>query len=293
MSEILRSRAAAPADSALDVQLRRAQAVARAGDAIPRGYRNNPGAVLLAAEWGAARGLDLLTALQGVAFVDGKPVIDATMQRALAKRAGYRVLVTHADDNAATVAVFEGGERLGEATYSMEDARHAGLAGKRNWQQHPKAMLVARATTQAMRWFAPDVMVGVLTVEEASAIDEHEFRFDPEPDGPELDGPEPDGQAAEPEAVEPKPADQPVELLAEPPVKSLADPPSEPEAAAERAGPMARGRAKAAIETAKTAGVWPAVVAELNTRRIPVRVASLTEQQAAELVELVDSLVEK
>ena len=157
---------AAEADAQLDVAMRRAQAVAAAGDAIPRSYRGKPGAVLLADEWARARGLDLLTALQTVAFIDGKPVIDATMQRALAKRAGYVAKVVAASVTEATVEVWEGDEKLGTATYTIEEAKSAGLLGKNNWKQNPKSMLVARATTQAIRWHAPDVMTGVFTEEE-------------------------------------------------------------------------------------------------------------------------------
>ena len=196
---------AAEADAQLDVAMRRAQAVASAGDTIPRSYRGRPGAVLLADEWARARGLDLLTALQTVAFIDGKPVIDATMQRALAKRAGYIAKVVAASVTEATVEVWEGDEKLGTATYTIEEAKAAGLLGKNNWKQNPKSMLVARATTQAIRWHAPDVMTGVFTEEEidepldvlaadVDVIDVAEVSIDLEDSGEEVGG---DGSPAE------------------------------------------------------------------------------------------------
>jgi len=148
--------------ASLDVAIRHAKAIASAGEALPRAYRNQPGAVLLAREWANARGVDILTAIQTVSFVDGKPVIDATMQRALAQRAGYRVRV-EPGDTSATAIVERDGEEIGCATYTLDDAKTAGLAQKKNWQQNPKNMLVARATTQALRWHAPDVMVGVFS----------------------------------------------------------------------------------------------------------------------------------
>lgn len=77
----------------LEVELRRAQAIARAKEALPRSYRENVGAVMLADAWARSRGIDTLTAIQSVSFVDGKPVVDATMQRALAERAGFEVRV--------------------------------------------------------------------------------------------------------------------------------------------------------------------------------------------------------
>ncbi|HRB04157.1 MAG TPA: hypothetical protein PLP26_12370 [Ilumatobacteraceae bacterium] len=156
--------------ASLDVAIRHARAIATAGEAIPRAYRDKPGAVLLAREWANARGVDILTAIQTVSFVDGRPVIDATMQRALAQRAGYRVRIEPGDTSATAVVERDGAE-VGRATYTLDDAKTAGLLQKKNWQQNPKNMLVARATTQALRWHAPDVMVGVFTDDDDVEVD--------------------------------------------------------------------------------------------------------------------------
>lgn len=167
MTEVMRSRQAvvrAPSTE-LDSRLKEAQYIAQATQALPQAYRNNPGTVLLAQAWASARGVDILTAIQTVNFIQGRPVIDATMQRALAMRAGYDVTIK-ADAKSATVTVLRDGVERGEATYTMDDAKLAKLDAKDNWKQNPKAMLVARATTQAMRWFAPDVMVGVFSEDE-------------------------------------------------------------------------------------------------------------------------------
>lgn len=162
----------APAGTnAAEAQWRLAVAMSKAGDMLPRAYRGNPGALMLLQQWSASRGIDPLTAIQTVNFIDGKPVVDATMQRAMAKRAGYSVRVTSADATSATVAVSQGGEQLGEASYSMADAETAGLAGKQNWRKNPVDMLVARATTRALRWHAPDAMLGVYSEDEAEQFD--------------------------------------------------------------------------------------------------------------------------
>ena len=186
---ILRARTSAavvPASEAgaqLDVDMRKATAIAKAGDAIPKSYRGNTGAVLLANEWAHARGIDLLTAMQSVAFVQGKPVIDASMQRALAKRSGYRVIVTEASPKSATVKVSDADGELGSATYTLDDAKRAGLDGKDNWKKNPEDMLVARATTRAMRRFAAEVMVGVLLDDEAEQLDPVTVLTDSSSDG--------------------------------------------------------------------------------------------------------------
>lgn len=154
--------------AALDVAIRHAKVIATAGEALGPAYRDRPGAVLLAVEWARARGIDIFVAIQGVNFINGKAVIDATLQRDLAAAAGYHTIV-QSGETSATVIVERAGEELGRATYSLDDARTAGLLGKKNWQQHPKEMLVARATTQALRWHAPGVMTGLLIADEAES----------------------------------------------------------------------------------------------------------------------------
>ena len=169
LKSVLRSRVvpavatppAIEADAVLSVELRKAHMIAKSGDAIPKSYRGNDGAILLAMDWANKRGLDLITALQSVSFFDGKPMIDATMQRALARQAGYRVIVSDASATSATVTVSEQGEVIGSATFTIEEAKAAGLTSKNTWKNYAEDMLVARATTRAIRRFAADVMVGL------------------------------------------------------------------------------------------------------------------------------------
>jgi len=165
---ILRSRTAAPVTvrEELDAELLRAKALAQAGDVLPRAYRDRPGALLLVDQWAKARGIDTLTAIQTVSFIDGKPIVDATMQRALAKRAGYRVRVIEATDRQATVVVLEDGIEIGREVFTMQDATRMGLSGKDNWKKNPRNMLVARATSNAIRWHAPEVLAGIGTEDE-------------------------------------------------------------------------------------------------------------------------------
>ena len=175
--QIMTSRQLAPTETQtvamaqMDAEFRMAQAVARAGDMLPRGYRDKPGAVILVNQWAKAHGVDMVTAMQTVAFVQGRPVIDATMQRALAERAGYSVKIPDATRESATVEVWRDGELVGSATYTWADATTAKLIGKDNWKNNPEDMLVARATTRAIRRHAPSVMLGMADPDEAYDTD--------------------------------------------------------------------------------------------------------------------------
>lgn len=153
---------------------------ANATAALPESYRKNPGAILLAQEWGRRFGLDTLTVIQNVSFYEGKPIIDATMQRALAAHAGYRVSPLEHDEKSATVqvTVIATGEVLGTSTYTIEDAATANLLNKNNWKNHPKNMLVARASTNAIRFYCPEVTAGVYTRDE---LDDHATDVPPIP----------------------------------------------------------------------------------------------------------------
>jgi hypothetical protein len=266
---------ASEADAQLSVAMREANAIAKAGDAVPKGYRGNPGAVLLARAWAENRGLDILTAVQSVAFVQGRPVIDATMQRALAKQAGYRVLVTEADANYATVKVTElsTGEVIGEASYTMADAKAAGLIGKDNWKKNPEDMLVARATTRAVRRYAPEVMVGLTVAEEfdeiapdpVAVLDSHAGE-DQNPETVDV-AHNPVGESEEPSAAtaapESSPADiEDAEIVDDQPIT---DP--------------TRGRVLDAMREAKKRDDWGQVAQEMQAEGIQMVASKMTEAE--------------
>lgn len=186
-----------PTRSELGDQLAYATAIGDSRDALPDSYRKNPGAILLAREWANSRGLDLLTAIQNVNFFKGKPIVDASMQRALAERAGYRIIVSDTSPQAATVTVIDqNGVVLGTDTYGIEEAKLAGLTGKDTWRKYPTEMLVAAATRRALRWHAPSVLLGVYDRDELDddgriSVDlAAPPQFEPEPEPDEIIEPE-------------------------------------------------------------------------------------------------------
>ena len=51
-------------------------------------------------------------------------------------------------------------------SFTMDDAKKAGLTGKPNWQNHPRPMMRARVITNGIRMVLPGVIVGVYTPDE-------------------------------------------------------------------------------------------------------------------------------
>lgn len=59
-------------------------------------------------------------------------------------------------------------------TFSIEDAKIAGLWGRNVWAKYPVRMLMARARTYALRDVFPDVLAGMTTTEEAYEIQQQD-----------------------------------------------------------------------------------------------------------------------
>lgn len=130
---------------------------------VPRGLRNDPAAVAAAIMLGDELGIGPMQALAHVHVVEGRPAASAELMRALVLRAGHELWVEYADDHRAEVrGVRHGTERVLSATWTIDDARRAGLIRPRSgWQAYPRAMLTARATAELCRRAFPDAIAGL------------------------------------------------------------------------------------------------------------------------------------
>jgi hypothetical protein len=108
-------------------------------------------------------GLSPLAASE-LSVINGRLVVGAALLRALALRAGYRVIRSAATDQACTARLVQvsTGEVLGDATFTLDDAKRAGLIrDKGAWKTHPARMLWARASKNVIVDFAPEVALGI------------------------------------------------------------------------------------------------------------------------------------
>lgn len=149
-------------DIALSDQMKKAEVMA-ASSLLPESYRKQPANLLWAMEMADALDVSLAQAITGITVIQGKPTMSAEMMRALVLRAGHRFTVSDMSDTSVTVTVarHEWPDDVQVFTFTMDDAKHAGLTKSATYQKHPKAMLLARATSMACRAVFPDVVSGM------------------------------------------------------------------------------------------------------------------------------------
>ncbi len=113
---------------------------------------------------GRELGLTVMQSLRSIHIIEGKPTMSADLMVALVKRSSvcrYFSLV----ESTAERATYETQRRDDPAptrlSFSLDEARAAGVASKDNWKKFPAAMLRARAASALVRAVYPDVLLGV------------------------------------------------------------------------------------------------------------------------------------
>lgn len=149
-------------------------------DFVPESIRGNPAAVTAVILYGDELGIGPMQALASVDFIKGKPSPSAALVRALILRAGHSFLIHESTGVRCKVSGLRKGRPETERQFvewTLDMARSAGLLSSGGtWQRYPRALLLARATTELGRGAFPDVMRGLggigegaTTVEEVAA----------------------------------------------------------------------------------------------------------------------------
>ena len=217
----------------LDEAMRFSEMLAKSS-MVPKQYQNKPEDVLVAVQWGKELGLAPLQALQNIACINGKPSVYGDAALALVQASPLcegieeRMEGEGTPNPQAVCVAHRKGRKPVVATFSVEDAKRAGLWGKQGpWSSYPKRMLAMRARGFALRDAFPDVLKGLISAEEAADYpDEAKPRPTSKPANP-LDlvaKPEPmaiPAQTSDPVIIEAAFIDtvepEPVEVLAETP----------------------------------------------------------------------------
>lgn len=118
---------------------------------------------------GAELGLPPFASMTGIHIIQGKPALGSNTIATLIKndkRYDYRV--KECNSKKCIIEFFEEGQSIGETSFTMEEAQHAGLTGKDNWKKYPSDMLFSRCITRGAKRHVPGVFGGapVYTPEE-------------------------------------------------------------------------------------------------------------------------------
>lgn len=113
--------------------------------------------------YGRELGFSPIVAITGIHIVEGKPTLSSNLMATLIKRSGrydYRLAVW--TDKLCTLRFMQRvdgkWDDVGQSTFTIEDAQRAGVVRPNSgWTKFPKAMLFARALSQGLRAYCPDV----------------------------------------------------------------------------------------------------------------------------------------
>lgn len=112
-------------------------------------------------------------------IIKGRPALKADAMLARFQQAGGKVeWAERTNDKVSATFTHEQGGSL-NVTWTLEDAKRAGLANGDNWKKYPRQMLSARVISEGVRAVYPSIVSGLYTPEEVQD-------FAPEPQKPAI-----------------------------------------------------------------------------------------------------------
>lgn len=119
-----------------------------------------------------AEGMHPAIAARDYHVIQGRPALKTDAMLARFQSAGGKVVwETYTDDQVTGVFSHAQGGSI-SITWTIEQAKKIGLAGKDNWRNYPRAMLRARCISEGIRTVYPGCVVGTYSVEEVQDFDD-------------------------------------------------------------------------------------------------------------------------
>jgi hypothetical protein len=109
-------------------------------------------------------GIPPFAAMSGIHIIQGKPTIGAGIMASIVKGSGkYDYRVVESTEKVCSIDFYQGKEKIGNSTFTIDDAKKALT---KNLDKFPKNMLFARAMSNGVKWYTPDVFSGPVYVPE-------------------------------------------------------------------------------------------------------------------------------
>lgn len=141
---------------------------------LPSALRDKPADVAVTLMTGRELGLSPMQSLRGISVIEGKGALNADLMAGLVQSRPSICLyfqLVESDDTKATYETHRKGHRTPtRMTFTIEQAKKAGLLGKKNWTNWPAALLRARCSAHLARAVYPDIVAGIYTEDEADEI---------------------------------------------------------------------------------------------------------------------------
>lgn len=138
---------------------------------LPRAVNTAEKAIAII-QTGRELGIGPMQALRAIHIIEGKPTMSAELIAGLvlARIPGALLHVAKTTNEECVVRAARPGQPPTEYRFTIADARAAGIAGKDNWKKYPRAMLRARALSEAARGTFPDASMGLYDPDELGAV---------------------------------------------------------------------------------------------------------------------------
>lgn len=132
---------------------------------LPAALRGKEADVLMTVMAGAELGLGPILSIRSIHVIEGKPTLSADLIAALCLRRADVCEYLQPVESSAVKATYSAKRKGAPAavtmSFTLEEAKQAGLAGKGNWSRYPAAMLRARCISAICRAVFPDLVGGL------------------------------------------------------------------------------------------------------------------------------------
>lgn len=188
---------------------------------------------------GKEAGIGPFASMTGIHIIQGKPSMGYVLMGTCVKRSPrHDYQVRERSDKQAAIEFFRDGKSLGISTFTMANAVAMGKAGGQQYKAQPATMLFARAMSQGVRTFCPEVTGGpMFTPDELGAKVDDAGEVVGDPQAAPATAPKAQKRAASLLVDEAPKAEEP-SIAAQLDQDMAPDPPHEPEAPAPEKCPV-------------------------------------------------------